>query len=444
MLLLNSAVLPRCDTSAYYYKAAPHLIYNQLHEYVTLRISPGINAELTSCAVQFRIMETVWELVVLAFCCFSINFNIPVAAQTEASDSFQYTHQWYSKLLWDISKNNDKDVPPLQDGPVNVELTFSLQDIHFFDERNKIATIYAWFSQRWTDARLQWDPAAYNGTERITIDSDKVWLPDIVLMDSGTVIETVDADVLLSNTGQIGRYSVLKITRVCNMDFKFFPYDKQVCSLKFGSWHHNGGTINLIQSRSTVQLDTYLRPPVDFKIVLGTATRHEVNYECCPEPYIDITYRLHLERISSAYSVKLVLPAALTGFLILATFLLPSASYEKITLCGLIFIALLLQLIYLHDIVPASGDTILGDYFAFALFVDFFATIFAVVSYHVHVRSSSTKKSSNIMEINDGDLKPELQHNLKRGLRQYVDFVCFAVFGIVFVVGLGIILGRRE
>ncbi|XP_072015974.1 neuronal acetylcholine receptor subunit alpha-10-like isoform X2 [Amphiura filiformis] len=197
-----------------------------------LRISPGISVELASCAVQFRIMETVWKLVVLLCYCFSINFNIPVAAQSEsqtASDSYDYTHQWYAKLFLDLYYNTDfnKAVPPLQNGPVNVQLGFSLKDIYFFDERNKIATIYGWFEQHWTDIRIHWDPAAYNGTDRITIDSDKVWLPDIVLMDSGTVTENVDADVLVSSTGRMSRYFFLKITTVCNMDFKFFPYDKQ-------------------------------------------------------------------------------------------------------------------------------------------------------------------------------------------------------------------------
>ncbi|XP_072015970.1 acetylcholine receptor subunit alpha-like [Amphiura filiformis] len=276
----------------------------------------------------------------------------------------------------------------------------------------------------------------------MTIDSDKVWLPDIVLMDSGTVIETVDADVLLFNTGRMSRYSSLKITIVCNTDFKYFPYDEQVCSLKFASWHHNGFVINLTQSVYAVDLSSFHRSN-DFIVVEAFAARHVVKYDCCPEPYIDITYRLLLKREASAYTIRLVYPAALTGFLILATFLLPSASYEKITLCGLIFIALLIQLIYLHNIVPASGDTILGDCFAFALFVDFFATIIAVVSYHVHARSASTKKSSNMIEIDDGDLRPELQHNRKRDFSRYLDFISFAVFGIVFVVGLAIISGRR-
>ncbi len=193
------------------------------------------------------------------------------------------------------------------------------------------------------------------------------------------------------------------------MDFKYFPYDNQICKLKFGSWHHSVDTVNLTHAGT----DTYsYQPHGDFKATNTTWKKNVVKYDCCEEEYADIEFDLHLTRVSSAYGAKLVLPAVLTGFMILTTFLLPPASFEKTTLCGLIFVSLLLQLMYLHDIVPASGDTILGEYLAFALFLDFFATVIAAASYQIHVRSPDNQKEHSSSEGGDGDLKNKVPQDV--------------------------------
>ncbi|XP_072015976.1 neuronal acetylcholine receptor subunit alpha-3-like [Amphiura filiformis] len=388
-------------------------------------------------------MESLQKLFA---CCFLlINIYVLVGAQ----DGVHYA--WQTRLLDDLLSNYHKGVPPSANGPpgpgMTVDLQFSLVNFDFIDEDNEVASVHGWLFQTWNDPRLKWEPAAYNGTESLKMAANDVWLPDIEMFNTGTVVENVEADVMVDSTGKVLRVPSVQITFICKMDLKFFPYDNQVCQLKFGSWHYHAGVVNLTQSNDNIDL-SYHGQSRDFELTNTSAKRNAVKYECCPEKYVDITYTLHLKRVSSAYSVKLVLPAALTGFLILATFLLPPASYEKITLCGLIFIALLLQLIYLHDIVPASGDTILGDYFAFALFIDFFATIIAVVSYHVHVRSSpKMQQHSSIMmkemEGDDGDLRMKMPQDRKREFLRYVDFVSFVIFGIAFVVGLAIILGHR-
>ncbi|XP_072016466.1 acetylcholine receptor subunit alpha-type acr-16-like [Amphiura filiformis] len=387
------------------------------------------------------------KLVMFSCCFLLINIYVLVGAQDGA-----HKYVWQTKLLNDLLANYHKGVPPSLNGSpgpaVTVDLRFSLVNFDFIDEANEVATVYGWFYQAWNDPRLMWDPASYNGTDVMKINANDVWLPDIEMFNTGTVVQNLDSDVMVYSTGMVHRVPSVQITFICRMDFKFFPYDNQVCQLKFGSWHYHADVIILTQSIDDIDLSSHERSR-NFELTNTSAKRNVMKYECCPEKYIDITYTLHLKRVSSAYSVKLVLPAALTGFLILATFLLPPASYEKITLCGLIFIALLLQLIYLHDIVPASGDTILGDYFAFALFIDFFATIIAAVSYNVHVRSSpKMQQHSSIMmkemEGDDRDLRMKMpQNQSKIGFLRYLDFVCFVIFGIVFIVGMAIILGRR-
>lgn len=64
---------------------------------------------------------------------------------------------------------------------------------------------------------------------------------------------------------------------------------------RFGSWTYDGSKLNLTLSTDSANLDYYLPNP-DWDIVSAEAERHVMRYECCPEPYIDVTYQLHLRR----------------------------------------------------------------------------------------------------------------------------------------------------
>ena len=208
----------------------------------------------------------------------------------------------------------------------------------------------------------------------------------------------------MTKDGKIVYFPSYQITFTCKMNLRFFPYDTQKCRLTFGSWVHNSRVLNItdIPENVGVLFSEYGYLANDFLFLNATGERISETYECCPDAeFVTVRYTIQLKRVSGSYGVKLVLPAVISGFLVLATFLLPPTSYEKITLCGLVFVALLLQLSYLHDIVPTSGDTILGEYLAFVVIIDFFATVFAVLSYNV--RLSQSGKQPEAQPETEGD-----------------------------------------
>jgi hypothetical protein len=71
------------------------------------------------------------------------------------------------------------------------------------------------------------------------------------------------------------------------MNLKFWPFDEQHCTIKFGSWTFNAQQINLIPNTPAVEIDHY--KSIEWEITSTSAERNERYYPCCPEPYVDIS-----------------------------------------------------------------------------------------------------------------------------------------------------------
>lgn len=60
--------------------------------------------------------------------------------------------------------------------------------------------------------------------------------------------------------------------------------------------------------------------------------RNLINYTCCPEPYVDITFALHIRRRTLFYTVNLIVPCVMISSMTLLGFTLPHECGEKLTL----------------------------------------------------------------------------------------------------------------
>ena len=63
------------------------------------------------------------------------------------------------------------------------------------------------------------------------------------------------------------------------------------------------------------------------------AKRNEVIYECCPEPYLDITFTIKIRRRTMYYFYNLIVPCLLIASMAVLGFTLPPDSGEKLGLC---------------------------------------------------------------------------------------------------------------
>lgn len=60
--------------------------------------------------------------------------------------------------------------------------------------------------------------------------------------------------------------------------------------------------------------------------------RNEIYYNCCPEPYIDITFIIMIRRRTLYYFFNLIVPCVLIASMAVLGFTLPPDSGEKLSL----------------------------------------------------------------------------------------------------------------
>ncbi|MEQ2297798.1 Neuronal acetylcholine receptor subunit alpha-7, partial [Ameca splendens] len=115
----------------------------------------------------------------------------------------------------------------------------------------------------------------------------------------------------------------------CYIDVRWFPFDVQRCDLKFGSWTYGGWSLDLKMVEADI---TGYIANGEWDLVEVPGRRNERFYECCDEPYPDITFTVVMRRRTLYYGLNLLIPCVLISTLALLVFLLPADSGEKISL----------------------------------------------------------------------------------------------------------------
>jgi len=121
----------------------------------------------------------------------------------------------------------------------------------------------------------------------------------------------------------------------CNMDVTTFPFDKQNCSLKFGSWTYDGTKLDLDfhEGISGMVTTDYFVPNKAWKVLETPGQRNVKYYVCCPNaPYFDLTYHIVFQRSAQSSTYTLILPCVLLTSLTLVLYWIPPESPTKMSL----------------------------------------------------------------------------------------------------------------
>ncbi|KAL3111750.1 hypothetical protein niasHT_011037 [Heterodera trifolii] len=274
---------------------------------------------------------------------------------------------------------------------VRVHLGMDLQQIIDIDEKAQIMQTNIWLRMSWEDIYLTWDPAEYGGIREVRLPINSIWKPDVLLYNSVDqrfdTLWPVNAIVMFN--GSVTWIPPAIIRSSCRIDVTSFPFDDQTCIMKFGSWTYSGFSTDLFNS--SVSLDPYT-PNGEWHLLSVSSVRNYLVYDCCPEPYVDVTFHISVRRRTLYYGVNLVLPSLLISSLALLGFSLPPDSGEKLNLCVTIFMSLCVFMLMVAETMPQTSDTLplIEVFFTCVMFEVGASVICTVIVLNFHHRKADS------------------------------------------------------
>ncbi|XP_024947816.1 acetylcholine receptor subunit alpha-type acr-16 isoform X6 [Cephus cinctus] len=218
--------------------------------------------------------------------------------------------------------------------PLEVRFGITLQQIIDVDEKNQILTTNAWLKLEWHDYNLMWNVSEYGGVQDLRITPNKLWKPDVLMYNSADegFDGTYQTNVVVSNNGSCLYVPPGIFKSTCKIDITWFPFDDQHCDMKFGSWTYHGNQLDLVlNSEDGGDLSDFIMNG-EWYLIGMPGKKNTIMYQCCPEPYVDVTFTIKIRRRTLYYFFNLIVPCVLISSMALLGFTLPPDSGEKLTL----------------------------------------------------------------------------------------------------------------
>ncbi|KAM3857991.1 cholinergic receptor, nicotinic, alpha 11 [Diretmus argenteus] len=309
--------------------------------------------------------------------------------------SLQGPHQ--RNLLKNLLKDYNRMERPVGNDSHSLTVIFSMSLIQIMDvdEKNQVLTTNIWLRMSWFDHYLQWNQTEHPGVKNLRFTTDQIWTPDILLYNSADddFDSTFKTNVLVNSSGYAEYLPPGIFMSTCNVDVRWFPFDIQKCELKFGSWTYDGWLMDL--QMSDADISGYM-PNGEWDLVGVPGLRSEAYYDCCKEPYPDVTFVVTIRRRTLYYALNLLIPCVLLSSMTLLIFVLPADSGEKISLGITVLLSLTVFMLLVAEIMPATSDSIplIGQYFASIMIIVGMSVIATVVvlQYHHHDPNANMPK----------------------------------------------------
>ncbi|XP_013097313.2 neuronal acetylcholine receptor subunit alpha-7 isoform X2 [Stomoxys calcitrans] len=309
------------------------------------------------------------------------------------------------RLLHDLLDTyNTLERPVLNESdPLQLSFGLTLMQIIDVDEKNQLLVTNVWLKLEWNDMNLRWNTSDYGGIKDLRIPPHRIWKPDVLMYNSADegFDGTYQTNVVVRNNGSCLYVPPGIFKSTCKIDITWFPFDDQRCEMKFGSWTYDGFQLDLqLQDETGGDISSYVLNG-EWELLGVPGKRNEIYYNCCPEPYIDITFAIIIRRRTLYYFFNLIIPCVLIASMALLGFTLPPDSGEKLSLGVTILLSLTVFLNMVAETMPATSDAVplLGTYFNCIMFMVASSVVSTILILNYHHRNADTHEMSEWIRV---------------------------------------------
>lgn len=305
------------------------------------------------------------------------------------------------RLITGLLANLTKYARPVRrnDKPVLVDFQLKLGKLVTLDIKSQVMVGNFRVLMRWFNPHLTWDKNDYNGTDYINLPSNLLWTPDVMLHNSAlkqsqSTKDVYKTHVLVKSTGVAIWMSPVTLEASCSMNVKWFPFDRQVCTLEFGSRSYTKKKITLRffrnQPKGLDVMDEKHHSSGHWTMENMTSDLHEEYFECCTDPFSVIKYEFVWRRLTMYWLLYLVFPCICLSFLALFVFFIPSETGERTGFGITAVLAMSVYLLVISDKLPEKSDEspVIGVLYTILFFLMFGTLLAVIITTHLSFKTS--------------------------------------------------------
>ncbi|ESO03736.1 hypothetical protein HELRODRAFT_173437 [Helobdella robusta] len=244
----------------------------------------------------------------------------------------------------------------MSDGLIFCEITTSI--LMNMDIRSQIFTTTGLLILEWTDERLKWRPEEHNDMKEIIIEIKNLWRPEFAVINGAEKIydEYNQFRAVVSYAGIVHWEPGGVFATMCSVNITFYPFDRQMCELKFGAWSYHTDKMNLTLPTTEVNLENY-KENGEWEIEGSKAQRSEFSYTCCPgQKFSNTIYTIYLRRRHLFYVMNVIMPSIMTSILLLSIFFCTPA--QKVQIGVVVLLSFRIFLLNVAGNIPKTSDNI--------------------------------------------------------------------------------------
>uniref|UniRef100_A0A8C7L612 5-hydroxytryptamine receptor 3B n=2 Tax=Oncorhynchus TaxID=8016 RepID=A0A8C7L612_ONCKI len=275
-----------------------------------------------------------------------------------------------NQLTRTLLRKYDCGVRPVQNWtrPTLIHIDLILQSVLDVDGKTQQVTTSIWYRQIWTDEFLVWDPEEFDGITEISLSSDAIWVPDLIISEFVDVGESPAIPyVYVNSSGMVKNNKPIQVVSACDLELYAFPFDKQNCTLTFRSWLHSVNEVNLTLWRSAEEIANDQKSFMDDGEweLLSVPSRYW-HLRLDDRDYAHIQFNVLIRRRPLLYVVSLLIPSIFLMVVDVISFYLPPNSGTRITFKTSILLGYTVFRVNLMNEMPATAirTPLIGVFFA--------------------------------------------------------------------------------
>ncbi|XP_045203950.2 uncharacterized protein LOC123556920 [Mercenaria mercenaria] len=259
---------------------------------------------------------------------------------------------------------------------IRAYVDFSLVGINGLDEVEQKLTSTGQFDVRWEDPSLTWDPTKRQGVVQVLLPQNDIWKPDIALINGFSKITAMGAKFMFIDINYNGSciwkpYQVME--SVCKVDMTHYPYDRQICVLKFGTWSTDDSEVVTELGSLGLQIHPNFQENAEWRLVSTETKQDDSNHHKVVE------FHLTLERNSRYVTYYMTIPIVMLAVMNVFVFVVPCESGEKTGYSITLFLSFVVLLIINNSSLPDNSDTI-SLYAAYVLTMTILSALALIIS----------------------------------------------------------------